>query len=162
MLATRRGRGTGRDMHYRTTVRAKLGPDVLPGRQLMHAKIAELKAVVEGDMSPEELNRIVSDRMANRRGSSTAIILRDGKPGHQVVQYTDEQIANAVQDAYGQANPDSAEASGVAERYGDATNIRAFDGAQGSLTDMDALVAYLQMLGTLTDAAHTTETAEAE
>ena len=35
MLATRRGRGTGRDMHYRTTVREKLGPDVLPGRQLM-------------------------------------------------------------------------------------------------------------------------------
>jgi len=78
------------------------------------------------------------------------------------VPYTDEQIANASRDAYGQANPDSPEASGVAERYGDATNIRAFDGQPGRLTEMDALVAYLQMLGTLTDAAFTTETAEVE
>ncbi|WP_323016173.1 cbb3-type cytochrome c oxidase subunit II, partial [Devosia sp.] len=78
------------------------------------------------------------------------------------VPYTDEQIENASRDAYGQANPDSPEASGVAERYGDATNIRAFDGQPGRLTEMDALVAYLQMLGTLTDAAFTTETAEVE
>src|SRR5690606_39264 len=78
------------------------------------------------------------------------------------VPYTDEQIANAEADAYGQANPDSAQAPGVAERYGEATNIRAFDGSQGPLTDMDALVAYLQMLGTLTDVAFTTETAEVE
>lgn len=78
------------------------------------------------------------------------------------VPYTDEQIENAVQDAIGQANPDSAEASGVAERYGEATNIRAFDGEPNRLTDMDALVAYLQMLGTLTDVAHTTANVEAE
>lgn len=78
------------------------------------------------------------------------------------VPYTDEQIENAVQDAIGQANPDSAEASGVAERYGEATNIRAFDGEPNRLTDMDALVAYLQMLGTLTDVAHETANVEAE
>lgn len=78
------------------------------------------------------------------------------------VPYTDEQIEFAAQDAYGQANPDSPEASGTAERYGDATNIRLFDGRTGPLTDMDALVAYLQMLGTLTDVAHTSQTAEVE
>ena len=78
------------------------------------------------------------------------------------VPYTDEQIANATQDAYGQANPDSVEAGGVSERYGEATNIRAFDGNAGPLTDMDALVAYLQVLGTLTNAAHTTPIAELE
>jgi cytochrome c oxidase cbb3-type subunit 2 len=69
------------------------------------------------------------------------------------VPYTDEMIANATADAYGQAAPDSAAASGVAERYGDATSIRPFDGDAGRLTEMDALVAYLQVLGKLTDAA---------
>jgi cytochrome c oxidase cbb3-type subunit 2 len=78
------------------------------------------------------------------------------------VPYTDEQIANATRDAYGQANPDSPEAAGVAERYGEDTNIRAFDGTQGPLTDMDALVAYLQVLGNLTNVAHTSEQTEIE
>jgi len=72
------------------------------------------------------------------------------------VPYTDEMIANARADAYGQATPDSPLAEGVAKRYGEATNVRAFDGAPGALTEMDALVAYLQILGRLTDAAHKT------
>ena len=73
------------------------------------------------------------------------------------VPYTDEMVANAPKDAYGQAAPDSNESGGVAERYGAATNVRAFDGNQGALTEMDALVAYLQILGRLTDAASKTE-----
>ena len=70
------------------------------------------------------------------------------------VPYTDEMIANAALDAYGQASPDSSQADGVAKRYGKATTVRAFDGEPGRLTEMDALVAYLQILGRLTDAAH--------
>ena len=35
-----------------------------------------------------------------------------------------------------------------------ATKVRSFDGRPGELTEMDALVAYLQILGRLTDAAH--------
>lgn len=70
------------------------------------------------------------------------------------VPYTEEMIANAPADAYGQAAPDSPQADGVRKRYGDATNVRTFDGAPGALTEMDALVAYLQILGRLTDAAH--------
>ena len=70
------------------------------------------------------------------------------------VPYTDEMIANAPADAYGQAAPDSPQAEGVTRRYGAATNVRAFDGMPGTLTEMDALVAYLQILGKLTDAAH--------
>jgi cytochrome c oxidase cbb3-type subunit 2 len=62
-------------------------------------------------------------------------------------------IANATLDAYGQSNPDSPQADGVAKRYGKATNVRAFDGVPNQLTEMDALVAYLQVLGHLTDAA---------
>ena len=70
------------------------------------------------------------------------------------VPYTDEMIANAAADAYGQAAPDSQGAAGVTQRYGDATNVRSFDGRAETLTEMDALVAYLQILGRLTDAAY--------
>ncbi|MGN6469062.1 MAG: cytochrome-c oxidase, cbb3-type subunit II [Rhizobiaceae bacterium] len=70
------------------------------------------------------------------------------------VPYTDEMIKNAAQDAYGQATPDSDYASGVTQRYGAATQVRAFDGVTTELTEMDALVAYLQILGRLTDAAY--------
>jgi cytochrome c oxidase cbb3-type subunit 2 len=41
----------------------------------------------------------------------------------------------------------------VTQRYGEATTVRAFDGQPDRLTEMDALVAYLQVLGRLTDAA---------
>jgi len=70
------------------------------------------------------------------------------------VPYTDAMIENAVKDAYGQAAPDSNAAAGVTERYGEATNVRAFDGDPVQLSEMDAVVAYLQILGRLTDAAH--------
>jgi cytochrome c oxidase cbb3-type subunit 2 len=69
------------------------------------------------------------------------------------VPYTDEMIANATADAEAQANPDSPGAGGVTQRYGEATNLRDFDGHPGAPTEMDALVAYLQILGKLTDAA---------
>lgn len=70
------------------------------------------------------------------------------------VPYTDDMIANASKDAYGQAAPDSTYADGVTQRYGKATTVRAFDGKPADLTEMDALVAYLQILGRLTEAAH--------
>ncbi|HEY8594717.1 MAG TPA: cytochrome-c oxidase, cbb3-type subunit II [Devosiaceae bacterium] len=73
------------------------------------------------------------------------------------VPYTDAMIENAVSDAYGQAAPDSTEAEGVKSRYGDATDISAFDGDARTVTEMDAIVAYLQILGRLTDAAYTQE-----
>ncbi|HWJ88262.1 MAG TPA: cytochrome-c oxidase, cbb3-type subunit II [Pelagibacterium sp.] len=68
------------------------------------------------------------------------------------VPYTEEMIANATQDAHAQANPAASTTQGVTERYGEETNIRAFDGDPQRLTEMDALVAYLQILGQLTDA----------
>jgi cytochrome c oxidase cbb3-type subunit 2 len=71
------------------------------------------------------------------------------------VPYTDDMIANAKDDAYGQARPDTPFAEGVTKRYGEATNVRAFSG-EATVTEMDALVAYLQILGRLTDAAHKT------
>jgi len=78
------------------------------------------------------------------------------------VPYTDEMIANASSDALGQATPDGPRAAGVAQRYGDATQIRLFDGDAATVTEMDALVAYLQILGRLTDAATASTAANVE
>lgn len=66
------------------------------------------------------------------------------------VPYTDEQIEKAAADLFAQADPDADEAEGVAERY-PGTSVRNFDGDVKKLTEMDALVAYLQVLGTMVD-----------
>ena len=65
------------------------------------------------------------------------------------VPYDDAMIENAQADMIAQANPD-ADWSGVEERYPKA-KLGDFDGDPAKLTEMDALVAYLQMLGTLVD-----------
>jgi cytochrome c oxidase cbb3-type subunit 2 len=69
------------------------------------------------------------------------------------VPYSDDMIANATADAEAQANPESPLADGLKQRYGEATNLSDFDGDPGAPTEMDALVAYLQILGKLSDAA---------
>ena len=66
------------------------------------------------------------------------------------VPYTDEQIANAVADLKAQADPDSPDGDAFAKRYPKAA-VRNFDGKGGAPTELDALIAYLQMLGTLVD-----------
>lgn len=66
------------------------------------------------------------------------------------VPYSDEMIENAAADAMAQASPDG-ETGGLTGRYGTATQVRSFDDDAQSLTEMDALVAYLQVLGRLTD-----------
>ena len=66
------------------------------------------------------------------------------------VPYTDDQIANAQADLRAQADPDDAGVDAFTKRYPKAV-VRNFDGKAGPPTEMDALVAYLQMLGTLVD-----------
>ena len=68
------------------------------------------------------------------------------------VPYDEAMITNAEADALAQSRPDSEGADDVRARYGEDVAVRAFDGDAGRLTEMDALVAYLQSLGTLTDA----------
>jgi cytochrome c oxidase cbb3-type subunit 2 len=65
------------------------------------------------------------------------------------VPYTDDMIANAAADLVAQATPD-ADAGAFQGRYARARQ-GSFDGNPGVVTEMDALVAYLQMLGTLVD-----------
>jgi len=64
------------------------------------------------------------------------------------VPYDDAMMENAVADFQVQANPD-ADPSELLARYPGA-QTRNFDG-QPQLTEMDAIIAYLQMLGTLVD-----------
>lgn len=66
------------------------------------------------------------------------------------VPYTDDMIANALADFVAQANPDGGDVDALQKRYPKA-QARDFDGQPDRITEMDALVAYLQMLGTLVD-----------
>jgi cytochrome c oxidase cbb3-type subunit 2 len=66
------------------------------------------------------------------------------------VPYSQTMVAQAVQDAQDQADPLAAD-TGLQQRYGGKVNHRDFDGDPDRLTEMDALIAYLQMLGTEVD-----------
>ncbi|MGY6636743.1 MAG: cytochrome-c oxidase, cbb3-type subunit II [Erythrobacter sp.] len=65
------------------------------------------------------------------------------------VPYSDVDIEMAEKDLMAQANPDL-DPGDLVERYPKA-QIRDYDGNPRRVTEMDALVAYLQMLGTLVD-----------
>lgn len=65
------------------------------------------------------------------------------------VPYTDEMLENAEADLKAQADP-NADTEPLLARYPKA-KVGDFDGNPARLTEMDALVAYLQMLGTLVD-----------
>ena len=67
------------------------------------------------------------------------------------VPYTDEQIAQAVADYKTQAmGPDAEGVEAFLARYPKA-KLGDFDGNPKKVTELDALIAYLQMLGTLVD-----------
>jgi len=84
---------------------------------------------------------------------------RDLKPGDMSahlkaltrvgVPYTDKDLELANADLAAQADPE-ADTADLLKRYPKA-QARDFDGNPSRLTEMDALVAYLQMLGTLVD-----------
>ncbi|WP_341368428.1 cytochrome-c oxidase, cbb3-type subunit II [Yoonia sp. BS5-3] len=65
------------------------------------------------------------------------------------VPYTDEMIEVAASDVIAQADPDTDAYDDLLERYPGA-QIRNFDGQPG-VSEMDALIAYMQMLGTTVD-----------
>lgn len=66
------------------------------------------------------------------------------------VPYTDEMIQNYASDAVVQASEDR-DAEGLQKRYGGKINVHDFDGNSHKVSEMDALVAYLQVLGTFVD-----------
>jgi len=66
------------------------------------------------------------------------------------VPYTKEMIDNARADLRAQASPDSPDADAFVKRYPKAV-ARDFDGNPNRISEADALIAYLQMLGALVD-----------
>ncbi len=91
-------------------------------------------------------------KVADMRADLTALT-RVGVP------YSKDDVAKGNDDLKAQADP-NADAGDLLKRYPKAQQ-RDFDGNPNKLTEMDALVAYLQMLGTLVDvdAAKPQETA---
>ena len=74
------------------------------------------------------------------------------------VPYTEEMIENAEKDAIRQAVGESrTDISGLVERYGEKVNARDFDGQPQKVSELDALIAYLQVLGTMVDFEATKE-----
>lgn len=66
------------------------------------------------------------------------------------VPYSDGMVENATADLLAQAGMTD-DAAGLRERYGENVNVRDFDGDPRRVTEMDAIIAYMQMLGTLVD-----------
>ena len=66
------------------------------------------------------------------------------------VPYTDEMIQNAKVDLEAQVDPFSDIYDEFAARYPNA-QIRDFDGDPRQISEMDAMIAYLQVLGTMVD-----------
>ncbi len=66
------------------------------------------------------------------------------------VPYTDDQIAHAYEDAMAQASP-GGDAPGLIARYGKKVTVRDYDGQANMVSEMDALIAYLQRLGNMVD-----------
>ena len=66
------------------------------------------------------------------------------------VPYTDEMVASAALDVAAQLDPEHPQAAAFAARYPKA-QARRFGLSAGPPTEMDAMVAYLQMLGTLAE-----------
>ncbi|HPF78045.1 MAG TPA: cytochrome-c oxidase, cbb3-type subunit II [Alphaproteobacteria bacterium] len=68
------------------------------------------------------------------------------------VPYSDEMIKFAEKDAAAQATGEGrGDKAGLQSRYGDNVNTRDFDGQPNMISEMDALIAYLQVLGTMVD-----------
>lgn len=68
------------------------------------------------------------------------------------VPYTDEMIEWAEKDAVAQATGEPrTDISGLQKRYDQDVNARDFDGQPHMISEMDALIAYLQVLGTMVD-----------
>jgi cytochrome c oxidase cbb3-type subunit 2 len=91
--------------------------------------------------------------LAERRLDTEDIVARLKTLRLVGVPYSDEMIENSRQDLTAQVTPDSRAARDLLRRYPKA-KVAKFDGKPNFVpTELDALVAYLQMLGTLVDFA---------
>jgi cytochrome c oxidase cbb3-type subunit 2 len=89
------------------------------------------------------LNKEIDGKGIGKHLAALNLVVNNGRGA----MYTEDQIANAEADFVAQATGNDAD--GMLERYKKA-QARDYDG-QGKITEMDALIAYMQMLGTLVD-----------
>jgi cytochrome c oxidase cbb3-type subunit 2 len=106
--------------------------------------LREPKSVVPGTVMPAypwlAANELNATHIANDLKVQAAL----GVP------YSTEMITNAVADLRAQAVTDGPGADDLVKRYPKA-EARDFDGNPGRISEADALIAYLQMLGTQVD-----------
>lgn len=126
----------------------RTGPDLarVGGRYSDEWHVQHLKdprAVVPESVMPTYAFLADRELDAGDMGATLTALYRAGTP------YTKEQIAKANEDLKLQGDP-MGDAADLNKRYPKA-QVRDFDGNPDKLTEMDALVAYLQMLGTLVD-----------
>ena len=89
--------------------------------------------------------------LADRRLDSQEIAQRIATLRKVGVPYTDDMVANVAKDLKAQIEPDTRAARDLAKRYPKARAAK-FDGRQGvEPTELDALIAYLQILGQMVD-----------
>ncbi len=102
------------------------------------------RAVVPGSIMPRYpwLERTPLD--GTHIGEHLATLAMTGVP------YTKEMIDNAAADLQAQGTADDPHAADLQRRYPKAI-VRDFGGSKGELTEADALIAYLQRLGTQVD-----------
>ena len=106
--------------------------------------LTDPRSVVPESIMPPYAFLAEKDLMADDIEARLRTLTRVGVP------YTEAALKNARADLEAQVDPTASGAS-LARFYGDKVNRRDFDGDPDRLTEMDALVAYLQMLGTLVD-----------
>lgn len=126
----------------------RTGPDLarVGGRYSDEWHVQHLKdprAVVPESIMPMYAFLADRDLNAGDMGASLTSLYRVGVP------YTKTDIEKANDDLKAQADP-NADASDLIKRYPGA-QARDYDGQPDRLTEMDALVAYLQVLGTMVD-----------
>ncbi len=128
----------------------RTGPDLarIGGKYSDAWHVAHLKApreVVEGSVMPGYAFLAETTVDTQKLPYVLRALSRVGVP------YTETQIKDAARDLARQADAEAEDEDVLTERYGDKVNIRDFDGDPKRVTEMDALVAYLQVLGTLVD-----------
>jgi len=131
----------------------RIGPDLarLGGKYSDTWHVAHLvnpRAVVPASIMPAYPWLAATPLDTSSLSAQMATLARLGVP------YSREQITNATVDALAQARPDGTGSAGFAERYGERIAARPFGGDPTRLTEMDAVVAYLQSLGRLTTAPY--------
>jgi cytochrome c oxidase cbb3-type subunit 2 len=127
----------------------RTGPDLarVGGKysdEWQRAHLANPRSVVPGSIMPGYPFLAKTQLNAKNIAANMKVLAFEGVP------YTPEMIEKAETDLFAQANVDDPGADDLAKRYPKAL-VRDFDGNPGAITEADALIAYLQMLGTLVD-----------